>query len=158
MLFRSDKTKVVTHSSVSKGFPKPNIGSPISIQKKQNFVEANLGKKKEKIMSTNKFASTTLIPHFSGTSSPARTLTNLATSHAASTEIQKRIDKLEKNNIKINPEDLARDTKNILIRMPPYKKNDLENFSSAETDTTFFRILNKCIFTEGLVDKWKAAS
>ena len=95
----------------------------------------------------------------SATGSPtSKYFGGISCTHAASTEIQKRIDKLEKNNIKISAEELARDTKNILIRMPPYKKKDLDIFSSAETDTTFFRMLNKCIFTEGLVDKWKAAS
>ncbi len=78
--------------------------------------------------------------------------------NAASNEVQKRLEKLDKNNIKISTEDLARDTKNLLVRMPPYKRKEMETFSSADIDTTYTKLLTKYIFTHGFIQKWKGES
>lgn len=77
---------------------------------------------------------------------------NLTKIHAASTEVKKRIDKLEKIT-KYKVEELAIQTKNALIRMPPYKKEDVP----LDNDPSFFKLLNKCIFSEGLINKWKSS-
>jgi hypothetical protein len=81
-----------------------------------------------------------------------------AASNAASNEIQKRVDKLDKNNIKVSLEELARSTKNVLVRMPPYKKKEQDTFSSPENDTAFMRGLSTYIFSHGFIQKWKGES
>jgi len=80
----------------------------------------------------------------------------IARTYAASTEIKKRIEKLDKV-YKFKAEDLAVQSKNVLIRMPPYKKEDIETIPPIENDTTFFRMLNKCIFSQGFIEKWKSS-
>ena len=74
--------------------------------------------------------------------------------YSISNEIQKRIDKIEKNNIKINTEGLAKETKNLLIRMPIYE-DGIEEFDTIYNDTKFSNMMVNYLFTEGFVDKWK---
>eukprot|EP00826_Nyctotherus_ovalis_P005365 TRINITY_DN1120_c0_g1_i5.p1 TRINITY_DN1120_c0_g1~~TRINITY_DN1120_c0_g1_i5.p1 ORF type:complete len:297 (+),score=95.71 TRINITY_DN1120_c0_g1_i5:51-941(+) len=78
---------------------------------------------------------------------------SLARTHAASIEVKKRIDKLDKVS-KYRPEELAMETKNVLMRMMPYRKED-EAFPPVDNGAEFFKMLNKCIFNEGLIAKWK---
>ncbi len=76
----------------------------------------------------------------------------------ANTEVHKRIERLEKAGVKLDSEELARESKNILVRMPPYKKISGEVPGGAERDTEFMKMLCDYSVNQGFVKKWKGES
>jgi len=71
------------------------------------------------------------------------------------TEIQKRIERLEKAGFKFSMEDLAKESKNMLVRMPPYKKEEIEIEESPENDIEFMRMMCGFAIQNNFIKAWK---
>eukprot|EP00826_Nyctotherus_ovalis_P006648 TRINITY_DN11596_c0_g2_i1.p1 TRINITY_DN11596_c0_g2~~TRINITY_DN11596_c0_g2_i1.p1 ORF type:complete len:308 (-),score=96.83 TRINITY_DN11596_c0_g2_i1:118-1041(-) len=70
-------------------------------------------------------------------------------------EIQKRIERLEKAGFKFSIEDLAKESKNMLVRMPPYKKDEREIEEGSENDVEFMRKICDFAVQNDFVKAWK---
>ena len=73
----------------------------------------------------------------------------------ANMEIQRKIERLDKLGHNFNIEDLARESKNILVRMPLYKKHDETVSQLADRDIDFMKMLCTYSINNGLLNRWK---
>eukprot|EP00826_Nyctotherus_ovalis_P057619 TRINITY_DN7886_c0_g5_i2.p2 TRINITY_DN7886_c0_g5~~TRINITY_DN7886_c0_g5_i2.p2 ORF type:complete len:334 (-),score=96.59 TRINITY_DN7886_c0_g5_i2:1087-2088(-) len=145
-------------TSPSKGNTRTTVFSPTSkcySPRRAALAEGQTKRKKQKMDKLYRRSSASLTRSLSGIKNTPRQLLGLTSTHAASLEIQRRLDKLEKNNVKIDGEHLARDTENVLVRTLPYRKQEAENLSFAQIDTSYSKMLTKYLFSQGLVKKWK---
>ena len=71
------------------------------------------------------------------------------------TEIQKRIERLEKLGFKFSIEDLAKESKNMLVRMPPYKKDESDIEEPPKNDAKFMKMLTDFAVQNNFIKVWK---
>ena len=75
----------------------------------------------------------------------------------ANTEMKKRVERLEKVGLKFDMEELAKESKNILVRMEPYKKKEGEMQAFSDRDATFMKMMCDFAIQKGFVKAWKEA-
>eukprot|EP00826_Nyctotherus_ovalis_P005825 TRINITY_DN11326_c0_g2_i1.p1 TRINITY_DN11326_c0_g2~~TRINITY_DN11326_c0_g2_i1.p1 ORF type:complete len:328 (-),score=92.88 TRINITY_DN11326_c0_g2_i1:117-1100(-) len=80
---------------------------------------------------------------------------NSAATHAASTEIKRRINNLDKRNCKVDTEKLARESKSMMIRMPAFKSSLSGTLLCPYFDTEYPKMVCKYLFSQGFISKWK---
>jgi len=148
------KRKEQAAVAIKKQLTTPRISTKsITSSRKLTLMDLHTRRKRQKGESLHKRSS--FAQSLSGVKDTPRQLLSLSIIHAASSEIQRRLDKLEKDNVKINTEYLARDTKNVLIRKPIYRRSDTENISFADFDNSYTKMLTNYLFAQDLVKKWK---
>jgi len=81
---------------------------------------------------------------------------NTPATYAASIEIKRRINNLDKRNCKIDTEKLARESKNMLIRMPAFKNPVNMGLLYPYFDIEYPKMVTKYLFRQGFINKWKS--
>ncbi len=154
-----EKTSPERMKKLSNAALRKTIGAPFSLSevKRNNVSMGRRNDRKDTLLVASTGSSISRKP---SNLTPSTRLTHGLTAFAlatnvASNEVQKRAEKMEKNNVKVNIEELARESKNLLIRMPPYKKKESDTFTTSDIDTTYSKLLTKYVFTHGFVKRWK---
>lgn len=120
------------------GVKKNNIGNNQKLTRKPSMLS-------ERSLSRKASANSKSLKYF----------TNLPATNSASVEIEKRVQKLNIGGEKLELEELAKESKNILVRMPPYKKRETDPQSLPEKDTAFMKMLTEYAISKGFVERWK---